>query len=60
MATDTGQVSSLEYNRDPESGALVNVDGNIFLRFSYYCEWFYQLELGVMLVIVQNKVTMML
>ena len=28
MATDTGQVSSLEYNRDPESGALVNVDGN--------------------------------
>ena len=26
MASELGQVSSLEYNRDEESGALVNVD----------------------------------
>ena len=26
MASELGQVSSLEYNRDDESGALVNVD----------------------------------
>tara|TARA_B100000927_G_C16475944_1_gene473355 strand:+ start:8406 stop:8639 length:234 start_codon:yes stop_codon:yes gene_type:complete len=28
MASELGQVSSLEYNRDKESGALVNVDNS--------------------------------
>ncbi len=28
MTSNSGQVSSLEYNRDSESGALINVDDN--------------------------------
>jgi len=28
MTSNSGQVSSLEYNRDPESNALVSVDSN--------------------------------